>query len=349
MRVEPTLTARAFLPLVSGLRVLGHDPVPLLAAVGVDIARLDDTDARFPMSAGSGLLARAAVVTGDDCIGLHLAEHADLRTVDVHFYAMAASTTLRAAYERLSRYQRLIHETTRIDVSETDAGLILRHVLPGGMAAPRQTAEFLLAAWVRTGRVATATDWSPVEVRFAHVRPSSTSEHERIFRAPAHFAAGENAIVVAASTLDVPCVGADPVLASLMDRHASEHIGRVGAAAPQFSDRVRDVLDERLRDGEPTAAAAAARLRMSVRTLNRTLARERTTYRALLDQLRHERAISYLRDPRHSIGEVAFLLGFSELSAFSRAFKRWTGQTPVDYRASAGRVDTAHDTSAPKR
>lgn len=89
MKLEPTLTSRAFLPLLSGLRRLGHDPVPLLAAVGVEMADLDDPDRRIPMSAGSGLLARAAVATRDDSIGLHLAEHADLRTVDVHFYDIA--------------------------------------------------------------------------------------------------------------------------------------------------------------------------------------------------------------------------------------------------------------------
>lgn len=109
---------------------------------------------------------------------------------------MTASTSLRAAYERLSRYQRLIHETTRIEMVETDIGLTLRRILPGGVAAPRQTAEFLLAAWVRTGRIVTATDWSPEEVRFAHPSPADTREHARIFQAPVHFEAGDNAVVV---------------------------------------------------------------------------------------------------------------------------------------------------------
>jgi hypothetical protein len=150
-RLEPTLTARAFLPIVSALSSLGHDPRPLLAAVGVEANTLSDPDAR-PMSAGVALLAKAADATGDAAIGLHVAERADLRTVDVHFYGMHASATLLDAFDRLSRFQRLIHETSRVElVTERDA-LRLRHVLPGGVAAPRQTAEFLLAAWVRTGR-----------------------------------------------------------------------------------------------------------------------------------------------------------------------------------------------------
>lgn len=345
----PALTARAFRPLVSGLRALGHDPVPLLAAVGVDFAVLDNADARIPMAAGVGLLARAAGTLGDDCIGLHLAEHADLRTVDVHYYAMTASSSLRAAYERLSRYQRLIHETTRIDMAETDEGLTLRHVLPGGVAAPRQTAEFLLTAWIRTGRLVTATDWRPVEVRFAHPRPSDTSEHARLFKARAHFDAGENAVIVATSVLALPCVGADPVLASLMDHHAGEQMRRASASGQPFPDRVRDVLAYQLREGEPRAATTARRLKMSVRTLNRALAGEGLTYRRLLDQLRHDLAREYLRDQRTSVGEVAFRLGFSEVSAFSRAYKRWSGETPIQTRARVTATNAVRPGPSPER
>lgn len=345
---EPTLTSRAFRPLVSGLRALGHDPDPLLAAVGVSPRALADPDARIPMSAGAGLLARAEAATGDDCIGLHIAEHADLRSVDVHFYAMTASATLQDAFDRLSRYQRLIHESTRIDIVPVGNGVALRHLLPGGLSAPRHTAEFLLAAWLRTGRLVTATEWNPAEVRFAHVAPSPTGELERFFRAPVRFATGENALVVPHDALLLPCIGADPALASFMDRYAQDHMP---AETPieGFSDRVRSVVTVQLREGVPSAAVTAGMLKMSVRTLNRTLAAEGTSYRAVLDQLRHELATRHLADSRTSIGEVAFLLGFSELSAFYRAFKRWTGQTPADFRAQVHTDATSHRTPRVRR
>ena len=333
-RTEPTLTARAFLPLVSGLRRLGHDPGPLLAAVGVDPGMLEDPDVRMPMSAGSGLLNRAAVFTGDDCIGLHLAEHADPRTSDVHFYAMTASDTLRDAFARLSRYQRLIHESSRIELSTAAGGLTLRHVLPGGFAASRQTAEFLLAAWVRTGRLATGTTWSPMEVRFAHPAPASVEEHRRLFQAPVRFSAAENALTLSDATLSLPCLGADPSLASLMDRYADEHMRPERSDRQSLADRLRDALVAEFRDGEPGVSRVAARMKMSVRTLSRSLAAEGTTYRAILNQLRAEMASRHLANPRMSIAETAFLLGFSELSAFYRAFRRWTGQTPAQFRVS---------------
>ena len=330
-RVTPSLTARAFLPVISGLRALGQDPGPFLTASGVEAALLDDPDALVPMTAGIDLFARAEEATGDACIGLHLAEHADLRSIDVHFYAMLASATLKEAYQRLSRYQRLIADTSRVEFVTSAGGGALRHTLAGGLAVPRHSAEFIVAAWLRTGRFAAGRDWDPDEVRFAHHAPADVREHARFFRAPVRFAAGENSLVIPGGVLDSPCQGADPVLASLVDRHAEDRIKSHPASA-SVVDRVRSVLEELFGDGEPSAAGVAARLKMSLRTLNRSLADEGTTYRALLDQLRHELAAHHLANPRTSTAEVAFRLGFSDLSAFHRAFKRWTGRTPAEFR-----------------
>jgi len=133
---------------VSGLRECGHDVAPILAAVGIDDAMLDDPDTRVPTSVAMALLARSVEQTGDSNLGLHLAERAQLGSFDVHFFAMASSQTLGAAYERLCRYQRLIHETSRVNLEIARDRAVLRHQLAGGAAAPRQTAEFLLAAWV---------------------------------------------------------------------------------------------------------------------------------------------------------------------------------------------------------
>ena len=144
--LEPYLTVRAILPLVSGLRQMGHDPAPVLAAVRIDHAELSDPDGRVPMSAAIALLASAVNHTDDQNLGLHLAERAELGSFDVHFYAMASSPTLGAAFDRLCRYQRLIHETSRIELEIRADRAILRHQLAGGVAAPRHTAEFLLTA-----------------------------------------------------------------------------------------------------------------------------------------------------------------------------------------------------------
>ena len=330
--LEPYLTIRAVRPLVSGLEVLGHDPAPLLASSGIDATALRDPDARVPWGTVLSFIARAIDVTGDTNLGLHIAEHAEPGSLDVHFYAMLSSQTLGAGYERLCRYQRLIHETTRVELDIEADRATLRHVMPGGMAAPRQSAEFLLAIWVRGGRLATGTDWAPTEVRFGPPAPPDASDHRRFFAAPIRFATGENALVLPAALLDTPCRAADPALLAVLDRYAADRLER----APQttsFADRARAALLEEFRDGEPRAERLAARLKTSVRTLNRTLAAENLSYRKLLDHLRQELACRHLADGRVAIAEAAFLLGFSELSAFYRAFKRWTGQTPAEFRA----------------
>ncbi len=329
--LEPRLTIRAIKPLVSGLRMLGHDPMPIVAAAGIDPATLNDPDVRVPMNLAIALMTHAVERTGDTNLGLHLAEHMELGSVDVHFYAMASSPTLGAAYERLCRYQRLIHDTSRIELEVNRTQATLRHRMPDGLGAPRQSAEFLLAAWVRAGRMVTGVDWAPLEVRFAHPVPPDPREHARFFRSDVRFSAGENALVLEAGLLDTPCTRADEALIAVLDRHASDRLEK----APQTSsvaDRIRSALAEDLKGGEPAAVQLAGRLKMSVRTLNRLLASEATSYRELLDSLRRELALRHLGADQLSIAEIGFLLGFSELSSFHRAFRRWTGETPSDFR-----------------
>jgi AraC-like DNA-binding protein len=319
---------------------LGYDPVPFLDTQGIHNELLLDPDATVPMSACIGLLADGVRATGDDNLGLHVAEHAELGSFDVHFYAMVSSPTLGAAFERVCGYQRLIHETSQVRLEESGDRAILSHRLAGGMAAPRQTAELLLAAWVRAGRVATRTRWSPAEVRFAHRAPRDSRDHERFFGAPLRFSTGENALVLPAALLDLPCRRTDPSLLSLLDRYAADRLGLPGATT--FADRARAALSEELQAGNVTAQGLAARLTVSVRTLHRSLAAEGTSYRRLLDQLRLDIAERHLMDDRMSVAEVAFLVGFSEISAFHRAFKRWTGRTPVTFRAEARRRPDSH-------
>jgi AraC-like DNA-binding protein len=319
--------------LISGLVTLGYDPVPFLDKQGVDRERLLDPDATVPMSVCVGLLAEGVRATGDDNLGLHIAKHAELGSFDVHFYAMLSSPTLGAAFERVCLYQRLIHESSQVRLAKSGDRAVLSHRLAGGLAAPRQTAELLLAAWVRTGRIAVRRKWSPAEVRFAHRSPRDTREHERFFDAPVRFGTGENALVLPSGLLDLPCRRTDPSLLSLLDRYAADRLGRPRVTT--FADRARAALSVELQAGNVTAHSVGARLKVSVRTLHRSLAAEGTSYRRLLDQVRLDIAERHLTDDRVSVAEVAFLAGFSELSAFHRAFKRWTGRTPVAFRAEA--------------
>lgn len=334
-RVEATLGVRGLRPVVSGLRALGHDPAPLLAAVSLDEEILADPDARVPARVVMEMLAAGVERTGDADLGLHLALAAPLADFELHAYAMRSSATLGAALERLCRYQRLIHDTASVSLERVGDCAVLRHALPGGLAIPRHSAEFVVAAWVRVARVITGVaDWAPDEAHFAHSAPGDQSELARFFHCRLRFAAGENAIRFAATELARASVAPDAALLEILERHAGSLLDRIPRAA-SLADRVRRSLAERLPDGEARAASVAAGLSMSVRTLHRTLAAEGTTFSQILDQYRHERAVQALADERIGIAEIAFALGFSELSSFYRAFRRWTGCTPAEYRARA--------------
>ena len=136
--VEPGLAARALRPLVSGLQVLHHDSARIFAAAGLKDAAPVDPDTRVPTSAVMTLWDEAVRLTGDLELGLHIAEHAEIDSFDVTLYAMLASPTLGEAYARMSRYQRLIHDTTSIVLAREGSRATLRHALPGGLAVPRR-------------------------------------------------------------------------------------------------------------------------------------------------------------------------------------------------------------------
>lgn len=337
---DATLTVRALQPLVAGLAALGAAPNPILRAVGISPEVLDDPDASVPSSKVGSFWKGALDATRDEMLGLHIAEAAPIEVFDVHAYALLSSPTLREAYRRASRYQRLIHETTRLDFDEGAEYGTLVHTLPGGRPVARQPAEFLAAAWVRVGRLVVDREWLPEAVYFAHEAPSDTSEHARFFGAPVHFEAGRTALQVANETLDEAGAASDERLAAILDRHVNALLASRPAHPESLSDRVLAALSDEMQDGTVSARSVARRFHMSERTLRRGLAEEDTSYRELLGRLRLERALALLYERRCSIAEIAYLLGFSEVSAFHRAFKRLTGKTPADVRAGATVMDT---------
>ncbi len=329
---DPYITVRAVQPVVAALEALGHEVHVLLAESAIHRTVLDDADGRVPHSAMMVLWDRAQAVTGDDHLGIHLAEVAPIRSFEVHAYALLSSPTLRDAYRRACRYQRLIHEVTDLTFAEEADEGILRHALPGGRPVPRHPAEFLVTLWIRFGRLVTGDDWAPRLVCLAHEAPADPTEHARVFQAPVRFSSGRTAIHVPNHILDAQNPNADEGLVRVLDHYAEGLLKQMPAQAT-LSERVRSRLLDDLKDGVPLAKEVARALHMSLRTLHRGLQHEGTSFRELLRQLRQEHAAQLLANPRISIAEVGFLLGFSELSSFYRAFKRWTGKTPADFRA----------------
>jgi AraC-like DNA-binding protein len=339
---QPRVTVRAVQPVIAALEAIGCATKTLLERAGISTAVLTDPDGRVSHRAMMAFWERACQATGDEHLGLHLAEAVSIDAFEVHAYALRASPSLRDAFRRGCRYQRLLHEGTNLRFEEGSLGGVLDHTTQAGLAVPRHPAEFLMVVWLRLGRLVTDTTWWPDRVCFAHPAPQNTAEHFRVLGGSVEFNAGATSLQVSNTVLDLPNPHADQGLAALLDRYAQSMLNRV----PQhvtLSDRVRSQLEQSMTGSPITATKVAQVLNLSPRSLHRGLVAENTSFRAMLDQIRHRRAVALLHNAQCGIDEVAFLLGFAELSSFYRAFRRWTGLTPARFRAALVRGQTQVD------
>lgn len=328
-----SVSIRAVKPVLAYLAARRHDPLASLQAAGVDPARLSDPEARIPHRAAIAVWELAGRLSGDPDLGLHVAEALEPGAFGAIEYAVRTSQTLGAGLERLFRYHRVLHDAAEVGLTIDGERAVLSHRLPLPGGAPRPVSEFVLAGWLLSTRRATGVDWKPLQVRFPHAEPGDTAEHRRIFRAPLRFEHGRSELVLPRRLLDLPMLQADPALQSIVEREVCTiHRGLPGAESA--TDSVRRLLGDQLCDGEPRLERLAYELHMSPRTLNRRLLAEGTSFRRVLTDVRCELAERYLQERRLAVGEIAFLLGFSEASAFHRAFRRWTGSTPAAYRSA---------------
>ncbi|MGK4002268.1 AraC family transcriptional regulator [Sorangium sp. So ce1036] len=313
----------------------GADRAALLEAAGLAPAALADPDARVPLTAFYALIEAAVAATSDPHFGLDFAGRLRPEHFDALGFLAMTSPTLGEAFRRMLRYQQLWNEGERYTLELRGAHVHLGFT-PFGPERPAhgQMAEmFALDVLVNAGRM--CGDPLPAAlVRFRHAPAGDPGQKERQLGARLLFEAPVTELVVPAEVLDRPLPHANEALAGFLERQVGAMTARLpGAASSAVADRVRAALGERLREGADLPALAA-RLRMSPRTLQRRLGDEGTSLHALLDEVRRGRAAALL-EANMAIGEVAYLLGYSEASAFHRAFRRWTGMTPEAFRARA--------------
>lgn len=318
-------------PMLDGLRTLGADVGKVARQAGISLEALEDPDTRVPIERAIELSAFAARSIDDEALGLHLAEMYRPGAFGVLDYLAHSSRTLGEALHYLCRYNRLLQDAaeTRLEVLSNRA-VIWQRVFDG-VWFPPGLVENSMANLIVIARRLTGNDVIPVEVRFRHPAPSYTAEHARIFKAPVRFDADRDGIVLESRHLELPLVDADPNLCSILDRHAKKLIGELPRVA-QFSARVRELAAGDLKSGSVTAERIARKLQMSVRTLRRRLDHEGETYESLVEQLRRALTEGYMHDAKLSVEQIALLVGYSEASAFRRAFRRWHGTSPARYR-----------------
>ncbi len=271
-----------------------------------------------------------------------MAEALTPAALDVLGYAFRASPNLHAALGQVVRYARVMHDRITLRLEPEGDAVRLTGTVPPAHPFNRYQAEFFLATWLRLVRDTCAAEIAPVEACFAHPAPARLDEHRRFFACPVFFEQPVVGLLIAKADLDRPMHGADPALTALLGRQLDKLLESLPADA-SVSSRARALIEDDLPSGSASVERVARQLAMSVRTLSRRLDDEGTSFRQLLDSVREELAFAHLRNPAVEIGEIAFLLGYSESSAFHRWFKRRTGRTPLDFRREAAQRGAAVD------
>ncbi|TMQ08315.1 MAG: helix-turn-helix domain-containing protein, partial [Deltaproteobacteria bacterium] len=301
------------------------------AAHGVDVSRADvdlsHRDHRIPAHLDEAIWEAADRALGDDDLGVHLAESGvSAASFGVVGYLVRASTTVGEALARAQQFHRLVKDRGRLELRTTPTELTVIDAPEVDRTFwPRAIAELSIANYVQLARTWTGKHFLPREVRFQHPRPRSTRELERFFGCKLRFDQRDNALVLPRDALGVPLTTSEPELGAYLESAATARLAQL--PAPRLIDEVRAAIGDELRNGDVDIERVARRVGTTPRSLQRRLRDDGTSYRELVDTIRHQRAIDLIRRGM-PFGDIAEHLGFSEARAFRRAFRRWTGLLP---------------------
>ena len=324
--------ARPFWRLLERYKI---DPAYVFREAGLDPALMDKPRERYKAERQVAAWKKAAQLIDDPCFGLKFAEVWSPTDLHALGYAFLASATLRTALQRLSRYVQVVNDVIGYDLGDDGENvcvtLTTAHTIYQPPFAPQEDSAW--AVIMSMCRTVYGEDLDPVEVRFQHNTPSCKGDYYGFFRCPVRFDAVASAILFARADVDHPLPAANRELAQANDRILTDFLNKL--RKDDLVTRVKTAIAEELPSGMPSDEEVAKTVFMSPRTLQRKLSAVGTNYSQLLDAVRRDLAAQYVTDPSLSLSEISFLLGFSELSAFSRAFRRWTGQSPSGVRESA--------------
>ena len=330
----PTVLASAADGLVDRLIEARADPERAFEAVGLPIKNIASPANQIHLHQYCGLFEEAARETRDDNFGLRFGLDFLPERLGLLGYLAINSPTLYAAIKNIVTYFPAHQQDTRVGLSQ-DAGLatFCYMIESGSVLDKRQDAELSLGMFLNIFRRALGADWSPLEIHFAHPKSADWREHRDLFGAPVYFGQPKNAVIMHADDLNRTMPNADHVLMRLI---AAQLAARVNTSRKPVNivDRIRHLIEVGLSDGSCTLEKIASDCRIPAWTLQRQLSESGTSFNRLLTKARHDLAVRYLKEFNLPVTEVALMLGYSETSAFSRAFRQWTGQSPSGYLAN---------------
>jgi AraC-like DNA-binding protein len=315
--------------IVSTLEQRGIDGYRVLADAGLDPARLQDPNGRYPYAGMTRLWRRAVSVTGDECFGLVVSQRLNVASLHGLGFAWLASDTLVDAMQRVARYFKVATTATQLSVDRQSDRYSLRFdVFDKNEMPAAASMDYAAGVIVALCRLSIGENFRPLLVRLPHPSPGQACATQMIqtLRTQIVFDASNLVIDVGRDVADATLPFRNQELAHANEEVLIRYLAELDRNA--IAARVKARLVDTLPAGAVSEKVMAESLHMSLRSLQRRLKNENTSYKALLDKTRHELAVRYLGTSGLSVTEVTYLLGFSDPSNFSRAFKRWRGMTP---------------------
>jgi len=330
MARRQTTSAVSIIALFDILKDHGVSVEALEKKTGINRRKMDDPDARITMRQFLNLWQIAVDVTGDPAIGLHLRKNYGKSYM--HFVIMIAlnSENLLGAVNSWAQYDRLICDTDRVELFEEKDHYVFTYAAAYPEYENRWIPEHHFSYAIEYARKISGEDINPVEVWYKHEDPGYKKEYEKIFRCPVYFGRSENMVRLTKKHMLLPILSPDPYLKTLLKKHADEFIKKYASDA-SLKSRVQGYIIQKLHTGTVSAQSVSQAMNMERSTLHRHLKKEGAIFRNLLTQTRQELAKKHLIQGL-TASQTAYLLGFSEPSTFQRAFKRWYGQNPGEYR-----------------
>jgi AraC-like DNA-binding protein len=328
--VSVTLLSQLFLYLTS----LGVDVDVFLRSLGIDPQTFKSPDEYIPVETYLLLEEEAARYVDDPYFGLHVGEFAEAGSWSILGYMMMNCKTLGEAFEKSGRYSRIIG-----NVIEARSELHFNKVKAIFFTPPhvpemsRHCYETIFSSTVRMMRMFTGVQVDPLEVTFTSPEPESRAEYERVFCCPVRFGQKYNSFTVDLRTANIPIRMANPLLLEKFEKYAQDFLAQMERKDETTQD-VTHIILSRLDDESLTIRKVAREMAVSVRTLQNRLEAEGVVFSDLLREIRQQLAQKYLCE-NYSVEQITYLLGFSEPSVFRKAFKKWSGVTPREYRESA--------------
>ncbi|WP_372783998.1 AraC family transcriptional regulator [Phenylobacterium sp.] len=334
---EPTVGAGYARGLLEFAVSKGAGRLALLERSGVKAADLQDQDARIPFRQYVALMRAGQALSGDSALALHYGERVDIAEVSIIGLIGQASETMAEAFAQLNRYVRLVVETDnegggdRFGMTFDRGGLWMVDNRRRADDFPELTESAFAQLVCGPRRMGVPQMVKAVHV--THAAPPHRDEYERIFQAPVVFESDRNGLLLDHTLADPTVARLPRYVFGVLTEHADELLKSL-ESSKSVRGRVESLLMPVLHTGHASMDAVAARLGISRQTLFRKLKAEGVTFATVLDELRHRMAADYLGARKVSVNETAYLVGFSEPAAFSRAFKRWTGSSPRAMRAA---------------